>query len=208
MAAVVGQQERQVPAQGHPEEAAHGRDHDRALQVEPIGLPRPPGVRADRVELPEGRIQLRVHDRSASSFPLPPSPFPGLSPGYPAAPWHFLNFLPLPQGHGSLRPTPVYGLATTEAPTAAAPKGLPGGRGPPGGSGPVAVPLTSPSAAALLATIGAARRRRPPPSGPVTVRPGPGPPGDPGGGPISMRSLSQRSASVLRMSCIRPTNIS
>src|SRR5947209_20490381 len=118
---------------------------------------------------------------------------------YIAAPWHFLNFLPLPHGHGSLRPTPAYGLATTEAPTAT---------GPPGGSGPVAVPLTSPSAAALLATIGVARRRGAPPSGPVRVRAGPGPPGDPGGGPISMRSLSQRSASVLRMSCIRPTDIS
>src|SRR5207302_4323020 len=26
---------------------------------------------------------------------------------YAAAPWHFLNFLPLPHGHGSLRPTPA-----------------------------------------------------------------------------------------------------
>src|SRR2546422_679795 len=26
---------------------------------------------------------------------------------YIAAPWHFLNFLPLPQGQGSLRPTPA-----------------------------------------------------------------------------------------------------
>src|SRR5438132_13517176 len=86
---------------------------------------------------------------------------------YIAAPWHFLNFLPLPQGHGSLRPTPAYGLATTEAPTAAGPRGLPGGRGPPGDSGPVAVPLTSPSAAALLANIGAARRRGASPNGPV-----------------------------------------
>src|ERR1700690_3262243 len=25
--------------------------------------------------------------------------------GYPATPWHFLYFLPLPQGQGSLRPT-------------------------------------------------------------------------------------------------------
>src|SRR3989441_3183581 len=53
-----------------------------------------------------------------SQLPLPPSPFPGRFPGDYAAPWHFLNFLPLPQGHGSLRPTPAYGLATTEAPTA------------------------------------------------------------------------------------------
>src|SRR2546428_3160093 len=30
---------------------------------------------------------------------------------YIAAPWHFLNFLPLPQGQGSLRPTPAYGFA-------------------------------------------------------------------------------------------------
>src|SRR3989454_746175 len=30
---------------------------------------------------------------------------------YIAAPWHFLNFLPLPQGQGSLRPTPAKGFA-------------------------------------------------------------------------------------------------
>ena len=40
---------------------------------------------------------------------LDPS-WPGLWPAgrqsrYPAAPQHFLNFLPLPQGQGSLRPT-------------------------------------------------------------------------------------------------------
>src|SRR2546422_479656 len=147
------------------------------------------GGRRDGVEWPRFLFQLRGHVR------------------YTAAPWHFLNFLPLPQGHGSLRPAPAYGLATTEAPTAAGP---PGGspKGLPDGRGPVAVPLTSPSAAALLATIGVARRRGAPPSGPVRGRAGPGPPEDPGGGPISMRSLSQRSASVLRMSCIRPTNIS
>src|SRR5437879_13357091 len=93
------------------------------------------------------------------SLPRPPTPFPGPFPGrYTAAPWHFLNFLPLPHGQGSLRPTPAYGLATTEAPTAT---------GPPGGSGAVAVPLTSPSAAALLATLGVARRRGAPPTGPV-----------------------------------------
>src|SRR3989441_13169179 len=36
---------------------------------------------------------------------------------YAAAPWHFLNFLPLPQGHGSLRPMSAYGLGATPAPT-------------------------------------------------------------------------------------------
>src|SRR5438552_127370 len=82
---------------------------------------------------------------------------------YIAAPWHFLNFLPLPHGHGSLRPTPAYGFAATEVPTAT---------GPPGGSGPVAVPRTSPCAPALLATVGLGRRRCPPPRGPVTVRAG------------------------------------
>ena len=30
---------------------------------------------------------------------------PGAAGGAHAAPWHFLYFLPLPQGHGSLRPT-------------------------------------------------------------------------------------------------------
>src|SRR2546428_10386 len=101
----------------------------------------------------------------------------GCTFSYTAAPWHFLNFLPLPQGHGSLRPTPAYGLATTEAPTAAGPKRLPRGRGSPDGSGPDAVPLTSPSAAALLATIGVARRGGAPPGGPGRVRGGRGPRG-------------------------------
>src|SRR5690348_13027000 len=84
-----------------------------------------------------------------------------------AAPWHFLNFFPLPQGQGSLRPTPAYGLVTTPAPTGAA-------------WGPTAdSPLTRPSAAALLATIGAGRRG----AGPLTSPP-PGPePGPPVGLP-------------------------
>src|SRR2546427_2851478 len=138
----------------------------------------------------EGTVPAPGARSLSSPFPLPPSrPLPGR---YTAAPWHFLNFLPLPHGQGSLRPTPTYGLATTEAPTAAGPNAIPGGCGPPRGSGPLAVPLPSPSAAALLATIGVARRRGAPPSGPVRVRAGPGPPGDPGGGPISMRSLSPR----------------
>src|SRR6266516_2033079 len=35
---------------------------------------------------------------------------------YAPAPWHFLNFLPLPHGHGSFRPTPALGFtAVAEA---------------------------------------------------------------------------------------------
>jgi hypothetical protein len=30
---------------------------------------------------------------------------------------HFLNFLPLPHGHGSLRPMPLYGLKAKAGPT-------------------------------------------------------------------------------------------
>src|SRR2546422_3438009 len=91
---------------------------------------------------------------------------------YAVAPWHFLNFLPLPQGHGSLRPMPAYGLAATPAPTG-------DGRDTSAGS-----PPTRPSTAGLLATMGGGRRRagpftspppgpdpalatRPPPAGPV-----------------------------------------
>src|SRR2546427_10349504 len=114
---------------------------------------------------------------------------------YRLAPWHFLNFLPLPQGQGSLRPTPAYGLGAV-APIA--------GGGPFGGSGPVAVSgLTSPSAAALLATMGVDFLGAPP-SGDVTVCPG----REGGGGPTWICSLSQRSANVLRRSCIKPMNIS
>jgi len=32
--------------------------------------------------------------------------------GQSPAPWHFLNFLPLPQGTGSLRPMPAYGFGS------------------------------------------------------------------------------------------------
>ena len=33
----------------------------------------------------------------------------------PARPWHILNFLPDPQGHGALRPTPAYGSSAVLA---------------------------------------------------------------------------------------------
>src|SRR5262249_53929330 len=33
------------------------------------------------------------------------SPYPGLFSPQRLAPWHFLNFFPEPQGHGSFRPT-------------------------------------------------------------------------------------------------------
>src|SRR3989441_9184531 len=116
---------------------------------------------------------------------------------YRLAPWHFLNFLPLPQGLGSLRPTPAYGLGAV-APIA--------GGGPFGGSGPVAVSgLTSPSAAALLATMGVDFLGAPP-SGAVTVCPGRE--GRGGGGPSGICSLSQRSANVPRTSGTKPTNVS
>src|SRR6266566_7153421 len=112
---------------------------------------------------------------------------------YTPAPWHFLNFFPLPQGHGSLRPTPAYGLlARTGTPGDAA-----------GGRGPVAVgSAMRPSAAGLLATIFAGFGDGAPPSGPVIVLPAGG------GGPTCTWSLSQRSASVVSRSCISPLNIS
>src|SRR6266481_9983416 len=104
------------------------------------------------------------------------------------APWHFLNFLPLPQGHGSLRPTPAYGLDA-------------GAGGKPGGAAASGGPLlTSPSAVGLLATTGAILLFGAAPSG-AGVAP-------PRGGPISICSLSHRSPKVACTSCIRPTNIS
>src|SRR5437763_6044509 len=74
---------------------------------------------------------------------------------YAAAPWHFLNFLPLPQGHGSLRPTPTYGLranagSATAGFVARRESGSPS--------------LMRPSAAGLLATIGWGRRACCPPA--------------------------------------------
>src|SRR2546422_9917231 len=65
---------------------------------------------------------------------------------YAVAPWHFLNFLPLPQGHGSLRPMPAYGLGATPAPTGD------------GWEATAGSPLTRPSTAGLLATMGVGRR--------------------------------------------------
>src|SRR5213593_420735 len=123
---------------------------------------------------------------------------------YSVAPWHFLNFLPLPQGQGSLRPTPAYGFAANAgSATPALPRCTDGG----GGSALV----TRPSAAGFEATIGVWRRLGPgrPPAGPVTPRlGGGGPPDPPRGGPISICSLSHRSANVVCRSCINPTNIS
>src|SRR6266581_5043707 len=112
---------------------------------------------------------------------------------YIPAPWHFLNFLPLPHGHGSLRPTPAYGLlARTGTPGDAA-----------GGRGPVAVDSAMrPSAAGLLATIFAGFGAGAPPSGPVIVLPAGG------GGPTCTWSFNQRSASEVSRSCINPLNIS
>src|SRR5258705_7702187 len=108
---------------------------------------------------------------------------------YAPAPWHFLNFLPLPQGHGSLRPTPAWGWGG-EKPGS----GL--GRG--GG-----LPLdTRPSAAGFDAVMGPCFLGCPP-IGPVTDWLGP-----PRGGPISICSLSHRSANVVCRSFIKPTNIS
>ena len=39
----------------------------------------------------------------------------------PGRPWHILNFLPDPQGHGALRPTPSYSLVTLAVVVATAP---------------------------------------------------------------------------------------
>src|SRR5205814_2620644 len=112
---------------------------------------------------------------------------------YAAAPWHFLNFLPLPQGQGSLRPTPAYGFAANAG--SVTPPGAP--RCSDGGGGSAAV--TRPSAAGFDATIGVSRRRAPgsPPAGPVTPRLGGRWAPWPGGGPISICSLSHRSANVV-----------
>src|SRR6266567_9563017 len=108
---------------------------------------------------------------------------------YTPAPWHFLNFLPLPQGHGSLRPTPAYGFEAGAG-------GKPGG-----GSGPPVGPLlTRPSAVGLVAIAGEIFFFGGAPSGPGVV--------PARGGPISICSLSQRSANVACTSCISPTNIS
>jgi len=71
-----------------------------------------------------------------------------LSAFYAAAPWHFLNFLPLPHGHGSLRPTPAYGFVANAG--SAIPPGA--RRCTDGGGGSPLV--TRPSAAGLDATIG------------------------------------------------------
>src|SRR2546422_1137803 len=105
---------------------------------------------------------------------------------YAVAPWHFLNFLPLPQGHGSLRPMPAYGLRATPAPTGD------------GWEATAGSPLTRPSNAGLLATMGVGRRGEGPLTSPAPGpdaglaggRP-PGPEGAPrwGGGPISIWSL-------------------
>jgi len=66
---------------------------------------------------------------------------------YAAAPWHFLNFLPLPHGQGSFLPTPAYGFV------AKAGSAIPGWlRCTEGGGGSAAV--TRPSAAGLEATMG------------------------------------------------------
>src|SRR5881296_4646884 len=85
---------------------------------------------------------------------------------YSVAPWHFLNFLPLPQGHGSFRPTPAYGFAANagSATPPCRPRCADGGGGSP--------LVTRPSAAGFEATIGVSRRRAPgrPPAGPVTPR--------------------------------------
>src|SRR5690349_678940 len=123
-----------------------------------------------------------------------------------AAPWHFLNFLPLPHGHGSLRPTSAYGLRARAGATAPAE----GARAAAGSAD-----VINPSAAALVATIGAERRAAPgcPPAGPVRVRPGAGgPPPAPGTaisiGMLRHQSLNHPSAKVFSMSLIRPLNMS
>src|SRR5882672_2574465 len=141
-----------------------------------------------------------MHRGTGSPCPFVFHPCP-----YIPAPWHFLNFFPLPQGQGSLRPTPAYGFAANAGSATPAP-GL-GGRV--GGGASAAV--TRPSAVGLDATIGVERRGGPPgrpPAGPVRGRAGPRPGGPPAGGPISICSLSHRSVNVAFRSCIKPTNIS
>ncbi len=58
MPAIVGEQEREVAAEGHPDEAAHGRHHDGALQVEPVGGTDPRGeLVAEREKLAKHRAR-------------------------------------------------------------------------------------------------------------------------------------------------------
>src|SRR5579884_3523914 len=145
---------------------------------------------------------LRIADWPDGLPVNPQSPIPDQT----AAPWHFLNFFPLPQGQGSLRPTPANGFA-------AGPAGAPGAVPTAAGAA-----LPRPSAAALVATIGAGRRPGSP-AGPVAPRaprpawprPAAGAPaagGAGGGGPTSICNFSQRSVNVAWRSRIRPTNIS
>src|SRR2546422_6780334 len=58
MPAVVREQEREVAAEGHADEAAHGRDYDGALQVEPVGGTDPRGeLVAEREKLAQHRAR-------------------------------------------------------------------------------------------------------------------------------------------------------
>src|SRR5438445_6172811 len=58
MPAVVREQEREVAAEGHADEAAHGRDYDGALQVEPVGGTDPRGeFVAEREKLAQHRAR-------------------------------------------------------------------------------------------------------------------------------------------------------
>ena len=63
-------------------------------------LTRAPWTRRAPRKVQTGRPIARRH-RSASSN----GPPTGRPTSYLSLPWHFLNFKPLPQGQGSLRPT-------------------------------------------------------------------------------------------------------
>src|SRR5690606_34186385 len=116
----------------------------------------------------------------------------------PYAPWHFLNFLPLPQGHGSLRPTPSNcAIAAVAAPgNAARPR--------------LSVACTLRFGAAAGAAGGAPGNSAsvgspaPPPFASLSGRGGGG-----GGGPCTFTcTFRNRSAKVDWMSRSRSSNIS
>src|SRR2546422_11744354 len=78
MPAVVREQEREVAAEGHADEAAHGRDYDGALQVEPVGGTDPRG------ELVAEREKLAKHGARGERLGRPLGELRGL--GAPAGP--------------------------------------------------------------------------------------------------------------------------
>src|SRR5918997_5003236 len=110
---------------------------------------------------------------------------------YRPTPWHFLYFLPEPQGQGSLRPTS--GTAAVARPTGPTELLIPGLTG--GGAGTLRLEENKssvPEDSTGVGSGGGARRAR----------------GSGGGGSALTWILKKRSVKVDWMSCIRSSNIS